>query len=63
MLYYLFYMWNLTNKQTPQNQAHRFRDQTGGYNRQGMGMGEMEKKKKLTCVIPLSWLKIQHSEN
>ena len=46
MLYYLFYMWNLTNKQTPQNQAHRFRDQTGGYNRQGMGMGEMAKKKK-----------------
>ena len=57
-------MWNLTNKQTPQNQAHRFRDHIGGYNRQGMGMGEMaKKKKKVTCLIPLSWVKTQHSEN
>ena len=59
-------MWNLTNKQTPQNQGHRFRDHTGGYNRQEMGMREMAKKKNviiITCLIPLSWLKTQHSEN
>ena len=33
-------MWNLknkTNKQTKQKQAHRFREQTGGYQRGGGG--------------------------
>ena len=48
-------MWNLTNKQTPQNQGHRFRDHTGGYNRQGMGMREMAKKKNNNNNMPHSF--------
>ena len=38
MLYDLTYMWTLYNKQ---NQAHRYREQIGGCQRWGVGVGEM----------------------
>ena len=39
ILYDLTYMWNLNKNQ--KHQAHRYREQIGGCQRQGVGVGEM----------------------